>query len=182
MILSFTLPRHPFEGLSRRNLSAVAGISSVVSIILGGLLLKMGEPLVNSSAPHGLASFELAATAEEINAILSSWGEMGAGIARLMTVVDYGFLCAYGASLASLSLVVPGASRFREAAAAFAWAGTAAAVLDVAENSVALIILSGRTGYCLPFVQAACAAPKFLLAALSLGWVAAGAFIKAPRD
>lgn len=185
MILSFTLPRqpqHPLEKLDRPRLRAAGWASTAASLSLGAVLLFLGRPLQVPEVPRGLVSFELAWRVPEAEAVLSAWGPEGRSRALLMTWVDYPFLAAYGLSLAALSLLVPGAARLPAAARAAAWAAFAAAGLDAAENGAALAILHGTPTPSLCLLQAACAAPKFLLAALSLGWVAAGAFIKAPRD
>lgn len=182
MILSRTLPRHPFDDLDGRALKAAAWASSAASLLLGALLLWLGRPLTTAAAPHGLASFELAWRPADLEAVLASWGAAGRSRAVLMTWVDYPFLAAYGVSLAALAKAVPGSARLPALAAAAGWAAVAASALDAVENAAALLLLSGAPPSPLCLVQAACAAPKFLLAAAALAWVAAGAFIRAPRD
>lgn len=182
MILSRILPRHPFDGLAARPFKTAAWASSASALLLGALLLRLGLPLTTAAAPHGLASFELAWRPADLEAVRASWGAAGSARAVVMTWVDYPFLLAYGVSLAALSKAVPGAARLPSLAAAAGWAAVAAAGLDAVENAAALLLLSGAPASPLCYLQAACAAPKFLLAAAALAWVAAGAFIRAPRD
>ncbi|TBR25800.1 hypothetical protein EPO15_01490 [bacterium] len=176
------MTRHPFASFKPKTLRQAAFFSTGASLALGAVLLRMGAGLTTAAAPHGLASFELAWRPAALAAVLASWGDAGVVTARAMTFIDYGFLAAYGLSLASLSLYVPGASRFPRLASASAWAATLAAALDAVENAAGLLLLGGRPASPLCLVQAACAAPKFALAGLCLAWVAAGAFIRAPRD
>lgn len=146
-------------------------------------MLAYGRPLATPAAPHGLGSFEFAWNAEKMAAVLESWGESGVALAKRMEWVDYGFMVGYSASLASLSVLVPGARRFPALAAAASWAGLSAGPLDAVENAAGLIILSSTSpSDGLTLFQTVCAAPKFALAFFALGWVAAGAFIRAPRD
>lgn len=183
MILSRTLPRHPFASFSDAGLRRTALASTAGSLLFGGLMLAFGRPLTTAAAPHGLGSFEFAWTPELMSAVLASWGEAGVALAKRMEWVDYGFLASYPVSLAALSVLVPGARRLPSLAAAASWAGLLAGPLDAVENAAGLLILSSKAiSPGLLLFQTACAAPKFLLAFLSLGWVAAGAFIKAPRD
>lgn len=130
--------------------------------------------------PFGLASFELAWSEADMAALLQRWGPEGVGRAAVMTWVDFPFLAAYGLSLASLSLLPGGARRFPAPARAAAWAATLAAVCDAGENILSLLILSSSIRAAGP--MALLAGVKFLLAALSLAWVAASPFISSPRD
>lgn len=173
-------PAHPFEGVPAASLRRTALASSAASLALGGALLAMGAPLVTPEAPHGLASFELAGGASEVSAVLAGWGEAGIRRAVAMTWLDFAFLAAYAASLASLSLIVRGARRFPGAARAGAWAASAAAACDLFENLLSLRLLAGSPGGA--GAMAVLASVKFALAGGSLAWVAAGPFIPSPRD
>ena len=173
-------PAHPFESFPRPALRLTAFLSSAAALGLGGLLLAMGAPLVTDAAPHGLASFELAGSAQRLAAVFAGWGEAGAARARAMTLVDFPFLACYAASLASLSLLPPGARRFPSAARAAAWASSLAALCDILENLLSLRLLAGTPGG--EGAMAVLAAVKFTLAGLALLWIGAALFISGPRD
>ncbi|MBI5596933.1 MAG: hypothetical protein HY928_12645 [Elusimicrobia bacterium] len=174
------LPAHPFERLARPALGRLAASSSAAALALGSGLLYMGRPLSVPEVPYGLASFELAGGEAAMAALLARWGPDGAARAAAMTWLDFPFLVAYGLSLGSLSLLLGGARRFPAPARAAAWAAALAAVCDVAENILSLLILSARLRAAGP--MAVLAAVKFLLAAASLAWVAAAPFIPGARD
>ena len=82
MILSRTLPRHPFASFSDPGLRRAALISTAGSLFFGGLMLAYGRPLTTAAAPHGLGSFEFAWNPELMGAVLASWGEIGRASCR----------------------------------------------------------------------------------------------------
>lgn len=183
MILSCRMTRHPFSSISDAALRRTALASTTLSLFFGAVMLAYGRPLTTPAAPHGLGSFEFAWNPALMTEVLASWGEAGVALARRMEWVDYGFLAGYSVSLASLSVLVPGARRFPAFAAAVSWGALAAGPLDAVENAAGLLILSSPApSAALTLFQTACAAPKFLFAFVALAWLAAGAFIRTPRD
>ena len=126
-----------------------------------------------------MVSFQLAGELALSNTIVESWGPAGRIIAGLSLGLDYLFLFLYGSflSLACVRL----AGRFSEKNTLlscwwvfFAWAAIGAALFDALENYALIRILLGTQLELWPTVAFWCAFLKFVLIALSLGYLVLG--------
>ncbi|RBP26046.1 hypothetical protein DET50_11913 [Marinobacter pelagius] len=72
------------------------------ALLLGGLLV-VNQPLQTGSAPQGIVSFQLAATADQTHAILRSWRSDGQFWARVSLWLDFVFIAAYLLALLHLT-------------------------------------------------------------------------------
>lgn len=81
----------------RLNLSLLA----TAALLL--ILLLVNQPLQTGSAPQGIVSFQMAATADQSMAIIRSWQQEGLLWARVSLWLDFLFVPAYLITLISLT-------------------------------------------------------------------------------
>ncbi|MBI5881885.1 MAG: hypothetical protein HZB91_02125 [Elusimicrobia bacterium] len=173
---------HPLEGASSRTLGWTAALCGLIA--LGGMafLIPAGNRLKSRASPNGIVSFELAASPSAMADIIAEWGPERTRLARRATWVDFPFIAGYAGALMCAALGLAGKARASGREAAIlparmaAWAMTAAALLDAAENILGLRILAGSIS---PgtMLMAGAAGLKFLLIAAALGLIT-GAWIK----
>lgn len=75
----------------------------LLSVALLLILTALNEPLITASAPQGLISFQLAATAGHSLSILASWGEAGKAWAVGALWIDFLFIPVYLVTLLLLT-------------------------------------------------------------------------------
>lgn len=116
-------------------------ISLLVTAVLLLILMLVNQPLQTGSAPQGIVSFQMAATADQSMAIIRSWREGGLVWAHVSLWLDFLFVPAY---LLTLILLANHLSRdrpgVRERTVA-RWVKTlfvAAGTGDMAENILLL--------------------------------------------
>jgi hypothetical protein len=115
-----------------------------------------------------------------VREIEAEWGGHGEYLARLSLWIDFAFMASYGAFFALADVAVRdfAASRgLRRLAAVGAVApacAIAAALFDVVENTLWLLVLGGHLGEPAPPIATACASLKFLLIAVAILYSLAG--------
>ncbi|EMP54157.1 hypothetical protein ACFQGA_18405 [Marinobacter koreensis] len=73
------------------------------AVILLAALLVINQPLQTASAPQGIVSFQLAATADQAHAILRSWRSDGQAWAQVSLWLDFVFIGVYVMAFLSLT-------------------------------------------------------------------------------
>lgn len=115
------------------------GLIAIPALFL--LLIGLNQPLQTGSAPQGIVSFQLAATADQSLAILRSWRPVGTGWAVASLWVDFLFIAVYVVTLLLLTNHLmqdrPGV-RERKVARWVRALFLAAGLSDVAENILLL--------------------------------------------
>lgn len=155
-------------GLPHRMTIVWLAAGMTMAAVLLAAMVRLDQPLRTAAAPRGIVSFELAGSPAAAQAILKSWGPQGRRQALLSLRLDYAFLLAYALVLWRLCRMVADAwpDRFRLARGTGYIAGNAqwaAALLDVIENIMLQIILSGSPAALPSLVARWCALVKFSL-------------------
>lgn len=126
-----------------------------------------------------LIDLELASTSRNVNLLLRTWTPADSALATRLLVLDYLRLIAYGASGASLTLLVAGAAARRGwwlsvAGDFMAMAFIVAAFCDAIENYLSLLMMaSRRVGRALPLATTFFAVAKFALLGSALLYLVA---------
>lgn len=176
---------HPLEGIAPKTLVRAAVLCAMAAAGCMAFLVPAGDRLKSPASPRGIVSFELAGSPKRMEDILSAWGPERKWLAHAVTWVDFPFIAAYAGLLTCAALGLArlarmlGRTRELGMARLAAWAMTAAAPLDAAENVLGLRVLSGslspETG-----LMALAAGLKFALIAAGFGLMA-GAWITLRR-
>lgn len=157
--------RHPLANIEARFLGPFTIRLGGLLVFATALMMFVDVPLQGEASPHGIVSFELAGTPHQALRILLEWRSRNAlGVGRLSLIVDFIYLVIYALFFGTLALFV--GERLGEAkwSVRAAWAATAAAVFDVAENGVLLYELNRLTTPSpYPQVAADLAIAKFVL-------------------
>jgi len=168
----------PLAWIPRHLRGTLFAVLSGLTVLLLGIQVVLDREL----APHGIVGLELAGSAERAGLILLSWGWEGRTVAAFGLGLDMLFAVAYAATLAlaceAVALTREGGFRYR-LGIWLAWGVLGAGILDLVENTALAQMLLG--GHLSPWALVAtlCAVPKFLLVALALLFVAAGALAAA---
>lgn len=125
----------------------------------------------NLLAPYTIIDLEFAANATRLSEMVAAWGQAGVDAARQSLYLDFAFIPCYVLAFSGLTLLVTrGASGvWQRAGLVVLWLPIVAGALDVTEN-VSLLMSLPAGGGALP-VAAVCAGLKFLLLAITLGYV-----------
>lgn len=130
-----------------------------------------------------ILGLEFAGSLEAAEEIQAEWGGHGEYLARLSLWIDFGFMAAYGAFFALACFTVRdfararGLSRLAAVGVAAPACAIAAALFDVAENVLWLLVLGGHLGEPAPAIATACASLKFLLIAVAILYSLAGLLV-----
>lgn len=160
---------------SKRSLIILGGATIVLDLIV----LWIDNRLGRTGGPS-ILGLEFAGSLENVEEIQAEWGGHGEYLARLSLWIDFGFMAAYGAFFALAGVMVRDFARaqgLRRLAAVGVVApacAVAAALFDVAENVLWLLVLGGRLGDPAPAIATACASLKFLLIAVAIAYSLAG--------
>ena len=155
----------PFRALSDRYLARLFLATLVPTIVLVFVMRSLGAPLVNSVAPAGIISYELAADYASSTAILESWSFLDRIYAGISLGVDFLFLFFYsvcigtGCALGARKLEGIPANLGRM----IAWGALAAGILDMIENISLVRLLNGSGTEWLPALATVAAIGKFAL-------------------
>lgn len=180
----FSFARHAPSALLpppvARVLRSVPGLVAlaVLALALGEPMRAHSDALVSAAAPLGILSLQFACGADAAQAILASWDAPMLEDARLSLYWDMAFAPAYGFALAALSERLAAGSGRRLGAAGghvTAWLPLLAALADVLENALHLLLLAGGAA---AIASPACAAAlvKWALLAAWLVSVLTGLF------
>jgi hypothetical protein len=142
-----------------------------------GIVLIVIDQRLEATGGPSILGLEFAGSAGRATEILAEWGDHGRYLARLSLWIDFGFMVSYGTFFALAALATRDFARERGlralavagiAAPAFA---VAAALFDVAENIVWLLVVGGHGGEIGPPFGTICATLKFLLLGLAILYV-----------
>lgn len=175
------IPPHPLTNIPHRKRWFWALLALTLLIMLA--MNFIGLPLNTAAAPSGIVSFEFAATAQNAQAMLNSWGEQGVVRAAFIQGLDFLFPAVYStmvtlACLMSASTLGSLGWPLARLGAGLAWAQWAAALFDYVENVSLVALLLGPVAAPWPQIAAVCAVIKF---ALLLAGIAYGFFGLAAR-
>lgn len=168
-----------FLPLARR--TKILILLSGATIVLNLVLVWIDERLKRTGGP-GIIGLEFAGSLERVEEIRAEWGGHGEYLARLSLWVDFAFMASYGAffALAGIAAREFAAERGLRRLAAFGVVAPAcaigAALFDVAENAIWLLLLGDHLGYAAPAIATACAGLKFALIAVAILYSLAGLF------
>jgi hypothetical protein len=167
--------RHPFQLLSARWKSSLFWPLLLATLALLFILNQAGEPLVNSEAPFGIVSFEIAGTWPTAARIISSWDSAARLHAAFSLGLDYLFMPVYSCTLALSSLWAGEKLRALNWPLAgfgvpLAWGSWLAAGFDSVENLALILLLFGTNASFWPGLAAWCACLKFGLILLGMAY------------
>ena len=168
--------QHPFERISPACRNKLFWIFLAFTLALTILMNLVGAPLINSTAPSGIVSFELAGGVQLASEIIASWDARAQRYAAFGLGLDYVYMLAYASTISLACLWAGQVLRssgwpLSGAARPLAWGQWLAALLDALENlSLAIILLeSVRSPW--PELARLCAVLKFALIFLGLVYV-----------
>jgi len=160
----------PDHTLIRKQLLIASGIGMAIFWIV---LLVIDQDLEATGGP-GILGLEFAGSRERVAEIMAEWGGHGISLARLSLWIDFGFMVAYGAFFVLAALATRDFAQERslpalaKAGIVAPYLAAAAALFDVAENTVWLLALGGHGGELGPPFATACASLKFLAITLAI--------------
>jgi pimeloyl-ACP methyl ester carboxylesterase len=158
----------------------------VAGALVGLVLVAVDNRMWDEGGP-GIIEFEIAGTEENAREILDEWGDEGRDAARLSLWLDFLYLALYGAFWALAIRAVRdmaarrGWERFARAGGRLWAVPIAAAGFDALEDVALLIVLGRSGGDAAPLLAAVFAGLKFLLLAVTLGYVALALLRRFPR-
>lgn len=125
----------------------------------------------NLLPPFTIIDLEFAGTAARLSEMVAVWGQAGVDAAQQSLYLDFAFIPCYVLAFSGLTLLVTrsASGAWQRAGLVVVWFPVVAGVLDVTENVSLLMSLPSGSG-ALP-VAAVCAGVKFLLLAVTLGFV-----------
>jgi hypothetical protein len=147
-------------------------------VVLTATLVYTGSPLVTTTTPIGIVSFELAFNGPQARAVLGSWDGAAREAAMLNLIVDFPYLVVYAWMLsllcsAAASASQPTMSRAGTGLARYVWL---AALFDVLENLALIRQLTTAPSDAAALFAGAAATAKFSVIAAALAYLlAAGA-------
>jgi hypothetical protein len=160
---------------SRRLLVALG-----VATIAFNLVLTWLDNRLQATGGPSILGLEFAGSLGRVEEIQAEWGGHGEYLARTSLWIDFGFMASYGAFFALAGVAVrefAAARELRRLAAVGAVVpacAVAAALFDLAENTLWLLVLGGHLGEPAPAIATACASLKFLLIAVAILYSLAG--------
>ncbi|HET8956130.1 MAG TPA: hypothetical protein VFN18_10780 [Solirubrobacterales bacterium] len=149
------------------------------TIVLNLILAWIDERLKRTGGP-GIIGLEFAGSLGQVHEIQAEWGGHGEYLARLSLWIDFAFMASYGAFFALAGVAVRdfAAGRGLRRLAAIGVVAPAcaigAALFDLAENAIWLLVLGGHLGDPAPAIATACASLKFVLIAVAILYSLAG--------
>lgn len=166
--------------MSRKRLLIGFGIAVVVFDIV---LLLIDQRLEATGGPS-ILGLEFAGSATRAHQIMAEWGDHGSYLARLSLWIDFGFMLSYGTFFALAGFATCDFAKERgyralaRAGVAAPYCAMAAAVFDVAENVVWLLVLGGHGGDIGPPFATTCASLKFLLIGIAIMYAVWGLAVR----
>ncbi|MBE2200692.1 MAG: hypothetical protein IAE79_18910 [Anaerolinea sp.] len=140
------------------------------------VLTLIGRPLTTPAAPQGIVSFEFAGTLTNAQAIIASWDARTQIVAGLSLGLDFLYPLVYAAAIALSCLAaaphLPG--RLGRFGPVMVGGMAAAAVLDYIENISLIQLLLGSSSALWAPLAWGCAAVKFTLVFLGMGYALVG--------
>jgi hypothetical protein len=148
-------------------------LSLVLTLVIMAIMNLVGAPLINSTAPSGIVSYELAYSLDKAQAILNSWDARAQLYAAFGLGLDYLFMPAYAITFALACRLAGGSLGRRNWPLAGLAHGLAlgmflAASFDALENLALGIMLLNTPANPWPRVAGVCATLKFGLLLVGL--------------
>lgn len=158
--------RHPVQAVPAAAAVAALLLSLAVLLLAAGRMNAAGDLRRHPAAPLGIVSFEMAGSVGRAGEILAAWGPEGKRAARTSLRWDYPFILGYAAGLTVLAglagAVLARSPLVAGLAPVFAWAATAAGLLDALENVALQRVLAGAVTQPWPRLAQIAAALKFV--------------------
>jgi hypothetical protein len=153
----------------RTSLIVLGGTTIVLNLVLAWL----DSRLKNTGGPS-ILGLEFAGSLGRVEEIQAEWGGHGEYLARLSLWIDFGFMASYGAFFALACATVrdfaarQGLRRLAAIGIVAPACAIGAALFDVVENALWLLVLGGHLGEPAPLVATVCASFKFVLIAVAI--------------
>ncbi len=178
--------RHPLDAIPIGQRTRVFLPLLGLTLLLTLVLRRVDVPLRTVASPLGIVSYEVAGDETAARRMIETWGEVGRRYAAFSIGIDYLFLIVYSTVIALACLwaarVLGGvAPALGAAGAPLAWGSWLAALGDAGENTALTIMLLGTVRAPWPAVAWWCAVSKFVLLAVALLYVLAGALVRVVR-
>lgn len=158
-------------GLARRTKTLV--VLGTATIVFNLVLAWIDDRLKATGGP-GIIGLEFAGSLERVEEIQAEWGSHDEYLARLSLWIDFGFMASYGAFFALACVAVRdfaarrGLGKLAAAGVIAPACAIGAALFDLAENAIWLLLLGGHLGFAAPAIATACAILKFALIAVAI--------------
>ena len=167
--------KHPLQCIQNRR-PRIFFMLLVLTLVIMITMNLLGNPLVNSSAPYGIISFELAGNPQRAGNILSSWDHQEQLAAAFLIGLDFMFLALYSTTIGLgciWSCDVLAASRWPLIlfGIPLAWGQWLAALMDILENISLMFILLVSTASPWPELARGFAVIKFGLIFLGMVYI-----------
>jgi hypothetical protein len=174
---------HPFEHLNPKLQKKSFIFLLVMTILIMVTMNFIGSPIITSSAPSGIVSFEFAFSPPRAQEIIDSWSTDALLRATFVQGLDFLFPLVYSAALGLGCVLTANGLRTRgnklsSLGAPLAWGLGLAAICDYIENVALVLILWGRVQS--PFTEIAgiCALIKFSIIIIAIGYILYGLVIR----
>jgi hypothetical protein len=169
---------HPLTFIATNTRKPVFFVLLAWTLFLLAISQIANSPLVNSAAPSGIISFELAHTPARAQAMIASWDPRLQLLAAFDLGFDYLFMPSYAFTIALAGLLAAGRNHgwFAALGVWLGWGVFLAALLDVVENIGLWNSLLGNANSTWPEVSFWCATFKFGLILIGIaygliGWI-----------
>lgn len=165
--------QHPLESIASERRKKYFWPLLAATLVVMALMNAVGAPLVTSSAPYGIVSYELAGSVSAAEAILASWDQDARLGAAFSLGFDYLFMLVYSTTIALACVWAADVVRGRGWPLAslgrpLAWGQWLAACLDALENLALAVILFGSPVSPWPGIARWSAVLKFALIFLGM--------------
>jgi len=169
--------RHPFETMAASQRKLWFEILFPLTLGVMAIMQATGHPLQTDAAPQGIVSFELAGDGSTAQAMIQSWTPAALPHAGFSLGFDFVFMLLYSTTIGLACVWAAGVlgARLSAVGIALAWGQWLAALLDAVENGALLVMLLEAVRAPWPQIAFWCAALKFGLVFLGLGYAALGA-------
>ncbi|WP_321470427.1 hypothetical protein [uncultured Paludibaculum sp.] len=168
--------------------------TALIACGLGAVLFWQGLELKSKSAPQGIVSLELAASAKAAEAIIDGWRADHPGIslenkpetmvqqvpkgkdslALNLTMFDFLFLLAYPAALSMSCVWLARKTPWPDVGLLLGWVVWLAALLDAVENTLLIRLFNANFEDSAVLTTRLCALGKFLIFLAALGFTCHG--------
>lgn len=170
------------EFVSARAQIIILILLAVATLVVFAVTSKANKALVNSQAPNGIVSFELAKDANISRDIINSWNSQAQKYAAFSLGVDYLFLFFYSSFFALAIFRVSIALKkeyklFVKIGLFLIWAQFLAAFFDIFENYFLLQLLFGSSQLEFSSYAYILASAKFMLILAGLIYIGLGLFL-----
>jgi hypothetical protein len=159
-------------------------IASAIAAVAIGIVLEVLDTRMMDAGGPGIVGFEFAGTQDRAAEILADWGNSGTDAAKASLWIDYAYIVAYGTFLVLAAWATRDLAEQRgwTRMAAFGVAviplAAAAAAFDAIEDVGLLLAVDGHGGDVAPRLSQVCASLKFLLIAVTIGYLIAGLVLR----